>query len=202
MAQENTHQPEISKLFLEAIAGGLPVQNGSVELAGRKYEDVVVHNGVSAVRAYIQCSWFSPEEIDFMEKGLKVLGQNPSVSLQYSHHPLSHQYNDIDVNEHPEVMGDREWQQNTYQMDMHAMYGMEMGIGLFMPSKPDVGQTYEQGVLYALHKPNILIIPDDEKDIPLNLMVGCGNTRIITLSEARDFDFHDVMFKPYDGKVF
>ena len=109
MAQENTHQPEISKLFLEAIAGGLPVQNGSVELAGRKYEDVVVHNGVSAVRAYIQCSWFSPEEIDFMEKGLEALGQNPSVSLQYSHHPLSHQYNDIDVNEHPEVMGDREW---------------------------------------------------------------------------------------------
>lgn len=202
MTEQNTSSVGMSNLLLEAIAGGLPVQNGLVELAGRKYEDVVVHNGLSAVRAYIQCSWFSPEEIEYMEKGLEALGQNPTVSLAYSHHPLSHQYNDIDVNEHPEVMGDREWQQNTYQMDMHAMYGMEMGIGLFMPSKPDVGQTYEQGVLYALHKPNILIIPDDEKDIPLNLMVGCGNTRIITLSEARDFDFHDVMFKPYDGKVF
>lgn len=173
-----------------------------VELAGRQYRDVTDNTIVSPVRAYIQCSWFSPEETDFMEKGLEALGLNPSVSLQYSHHPLSHQYNDIDVNEHPEVMGDREWQQNTYLLDENAMYGMEMGIGFFMPSKPDVGQAYEQGVLHALHKPNVLVIPDDEKNIPLNLMVGCGNTRIITLSEAIDFDFHDVMFKPYDGKVF
>lgn len=187
---------------MEEESERINMSKNKVTLAGKVYEDVVDNSVMAPVRAYIQCSWFSPEEIKFMEQGLKLLGANQSVSLRYSHHPLSHQYNDIDVNEHPEVMGDREWQQNTYQMDMHAMYGMEMGIGLFMPSKPDVGQTYEQGVLYALHKPNILIIPDDEKDIPLNLMVGCGNTRIITLSEARDFDFHDVMFKPYDGKVF
>lgn len=174
----------------------------TVALAGKQYCDVTDTTVVSPVRAYIQCSWFSPEEIDFMEKGLETLGSNPTVSLKYSHHPLSHQYNDIDVNEHPEVMDDLEWQENTFKMDENAMYGMDMGIGLFMPSKPDVGQAYEQGVLFALHKPNILIIPDDEKDVPLNLMVGCGNTRIITLSEARDFDFHDVMFKPYDGKVF
>lgn len=173
-----------------------------VTLAGKKYVDVIDNSEVSPVRAYIQCSWFSPEEIKFMEEGLRILGENTTVSLKYSHHPLSHQYNDVDVNEHPEVMNDREWQQNTYMLDENAMYGMEMGIGLFMPSKPDVGQTYEQGVLHALHKPNILIIPDDEKNIPLNLMVGCGNTRIITLSEAKTFNFHDVMFKPYDGKVF
>ncbi len=173
-----------------------------VTLAGKTYTDIVDNSEVPAVRAYIQCSWFSPEEIKFMEEGLKVLGANPTVSLKYSHHPLSHQYKGINVNEHPEVMDDREWQQNTYMMDENAMNAMEMGIGLFMPSKPDVGQTYEQGVLHALHKPNILIIPDDEKTIPLNLMVGCGNTRIITLSEAKNFDFHDLMFKPYDGKVF
>lgn len=89
-----------------------------------------------------------------------------------------------------------------FLLDENAMYAMNMGIGLFMPSKPDVGQTYEQGVLHALHKPNILIIPDDEKDIPLNLMVGCGNTRIITLSEVPEFNFHDLVFTPYDGRVF
>lgn len=178
------------------------MSQNEITLAGKTYKDVVDNSAVAPVRAYIQCSWFSPEEIKFMEQGLKTLGANRSVSLQYSHHPLSHQYKNIDVNQHPEVMADREWKQNTYAMDMHAMYGMDMGIGLFMPSKPDVGQAYEQGVLNALHKPNILLIPDDEKNIPLNLMVGCGNTRIITLSEAANFDFHDVMFMPYDGKVF
>lgn len=178
------------------------MSKNQITLAGKAYKDVVDNSVVAPVRAYIQCSWFSPEEIKFMEQGLKTLGANRSVSLQYSHHPLSHQYKNIDVNQHPEVMADREWKQNTYAMDMHAMYGMDMGIGLFMPSKPDVGQAYEQGVLNALHKPNILLIPDDEKNIPLNLMVGCGNTRIITLSEAANFDFHDVVFMPYDGKVF
>lgn len=49
---------------------------------------------------------------------------------------------------------------------------------------------------------NYLNLTRRKKGIPLNLMVGCGNTRIITLSEAADFNFHDAMFKPYDGKVF
>lgn len=178
------------------------INRNSVTLAGKKYTDIADNTEMPPVRAYIQCSWFSHKEIQFMEDGLKALGENPTVSLKYSHHPLSHQYNDVDVNAHPEVMNDREWQQNTYMLDENAMYGMDMGIGLFMPNKPDVGQTYEQGVLHALHKPNIVIIPDEEKNVPLNLMVGCGNTRIITLSESKGFDFHDVMFKPYDGKVF
>ena len=42
----------------------------------------------------------------FMEEGLEAIGENPTVSLEYSHHPLSHQYNNINVNEHPEVMDD------------------------------------------------------------------------------------------------
>ena len=173
-----------------------------VTLAGKRYTDLTDNSIVPPVRAYIQCSWFSKEETEYMEKGLEVLGQNTSVSLQYSHHPLSHQYNDVDVNEHPEVMKNIEWQQNTYQTDMHAIYGMEIGIGLFMPSKLDTGQTYEQGVLHALNKPKVLIIPDDEKSNPLNLMVGCGNTRIITLTEAKKFDFRAPMFNCYNGTVF
>ena len=174
----------------------------TVKLAGKEYVDITENNEIAPVRAYIQCSWFSPEEIKFMEEGLTALGQNKTVSLKYSHHPLSHKFNDINVNEYPEVMDDLTWQQNTYQMDMHAMYGNDMGIGFFMPSKPDVGQAYEQGVLYALHKPNVVVVPDDEMSIPLNLMVGCGNTQIIKMSEVADFDFHDVVFKPYSGKVF
>lgn len=84
-----------------------------ITLAGEQYVDVIDNTEIPPVRAYIQCSWFSPEEITFMEAGLKALGENPTVSLKHSHHPLSHQYNGVNVNDHPEVMGDREWQQNT-----------------------------------------------------------------------------------------
>lgn len=178
------------------------VNKATVTLLGKEYTDITDSSEAAPVHAYIQCSWFSDKQIKFMEDGLTAIGQNLTVSLKYSHHPLSHQYKDINVNEHPEVMSNLEWQQNTFQMDMNAIYSKQLGIGLYMPSEIDDGQAYEQGVLNALHKPNVLVIPDDEKQVPMNLMVGCGNTQIITLSELANFNFHDIVFKPYSGKVF
>lgn len=174
----------------------------TVTLLGKQYQDVTDNQVVSPVRAYIQCSWFSPEETQFMEDGLTALGRNQTVSLKYSHHPLNHPYKGIDVNAHPEVMEQLEWQQNTFQSDVQGIYGCDLGIGLFMPSKPDVGQAYEQGVLYALHKPNVVVVPDSEIKIPLNLMVSCGNTQVIPLSDLATFNFHEVSFLPHSGKVF
>lgn len=172
-----------------------------VTLAGKTYTDIVSLNE-PAKSAYIQCSWFNDKQIKHMEAGLKAIGQNPTVSLKRSHHPLSHQYNDINVEEHPEVMEDFEWQACTYAMDMSNLYGNDLGIGLYVPSAEDSGQAYEQGALRAAHIPNILVIPDEEADVPLNLMIGMGNTRIIKLSELATFDFNDVTYVPYTGKVF
>ena len=172
-----------------------------VTLAGKTYTDIVSLNE-PAKSAYIQCSWFNDKQIKHMEAGLKAIGQNPTVSLKRSHHPLSHQYNDINVEEHPEVMEDYEWQENTYQMDMSNLYGKDLGIGLYVPSAPDEGLTYECGALKAAHKANIIVIPDDEMDVPMNLMMGMGNTHIIKLSELPTFDFSNVTYERYTGKVF
>lgn len=172
-----------------------------VTLAGKTYTDIVSLNE-PAKSAYIQCSWFNDKQIKHMEAGLKAIGQNPTVSLKRSHHPLSHQYKDINVNDHPEVMDNLEWQSSTYLMDVTAMNRSSFGIGLYLPSDEDSGQAFEQGFLNACHKPNILVIPDKEKDIPLNLMIGKGNTEIILLSQLSTYNFNDIIYKPYGGKVF
>ena len=154
-----------------------------VVLAGNEYEDkhYVLKPSVSA---YIQCSWFSDNQMRYMEEGLELLSDNLTFNLANSHHPLSHQYNDINVNDHPEVMDDFEWQHSTYNMDITAMNTYPLGVGLYLPDEIDDGQGFEQGYLNAIHKPNLLVIPDDCKT-PLNLMVGMGNTQIIKLSELQ-----------------
>lgn len=172
-----------------------------VVLAGKEYYDLHKINQ-PGVSAYIQCSWFSDNQMHFMEEGLKALAGNLTFNLANSHHPLSHQYNDINVNDHPEVMNDFEWQQSTYNMDITAMNTYQLGVGLYLPSDEDSGQAFEQGFLNACHKPNILVIPDEEKDIPLNLMIGKGNTDIILLSQLSTYNFNDIIYKPYGGKVF
>ena len=183
-----------------ATIGKATIKPYKVVLAGKEYYDL--HKiGKPCVSAYIQCSWFNPKQIKFMEEGLKAIAANPTVSLANSHHPLSHQYNDINVEEHPEVMDDFEWQTCTYKMDESAMDSHELGIALYLPSDPDEGIAYECGYLKASHKPNIVVIPDDETTTPINLMM-IGNTQIIKMSELANFDFNNIIYKPYKGKVF
>lgn len=172
-----------------------------VVLAGKEYYDM--HNiEPQSVSAYIQCSWFSSNQMCFMEKGLEALAGNLTFNLANSHHPLSHQYKDINVNDHPEVMDDFEWQQCTVNMDIEAMKSNPIGVALYIPSEPDEGIAWESGWLYASHKPNLVVIPDDETTTPINLMM-IKNTQIIKLSELQSFDFnHDLIYKPYKGKVF
>lgn len=172
-----------------------------VTLAGKKYQDRI-YMRMPVASAYIQCSWFDDKQMKFMEEGLKAIGQNPTVSLEYSHHPLSHQYKDINVNDHPEVMDNLEWQLCTANMDVEAMKRHPLGIGLYMPSDPDEGIAWESGFLYASHKPNLVVIPKEDFNVPINLMM-IKNTQIITIDKLADFDFNtDLIYKPYTGKVF
>lgn len=172
-----------------------------VTLAGKKYQDRI-YMRMPVTSAYIQCSWFDDKQKKFMEEGLKAIGQNPTVSLEYSHHPLSHQYKDINVNDHPEVMDNLEWQLCTANMDVEAMKRHPLGIGLYMPSDPDEGIAWESGFLYASHKPNLVVIPKEDFNVPINLMM-IKNTQIITIDKLADFDFNtDLIYKPYTGKVF
>lgn len=185
----------------EFIMDNRNTKSTKVALAGKEYIDTI-YTDKPVGNAYIQCSWFDDKQMKFMEEGLKAIGLNPTVSLEYSHHPLSHQYKNINVNEHPEVMDDLEWQQATLNLDITAMKLHPFGIALYMPSDPDVGISWESGFLYASHKPNLVVIPKDETNVPINLMM-IGNTQIITIDKLATFDFNkDFIYKPYTGKVF
>lgn len=184
-----------------ATIGKATIKPYKVVLAGKEYYDLHKINQ-PGVSAYIQCSWFSDNQMHFMEEGLKALAGNLTFNLANSHHPLSHQYNDINVNDHPEVMDDFEWQLCTANMDVEAMKRHPLGIGLYMPSDPDEGIAWESGFLYASHKPNLVVIPKEDFNVPINLMM-IKNTQIITIDKLADFDFNtDLIYKPYTGKVF
>ena len=73
------------------------------------------------VKAYIACSWFTPEQREQLDAGLKAIEANPTVSREFSHFPLDHQYKGMDVNEHPELVHDIEWQNRTYVSDIEGM---------------------------------------------------------------------------------
>ena len=184
-----------------AAIGKTATKSHEVTLAGKHYLDLY-HIDEPTVSAYIECSWFNEAQTKFMEQGLETLAANPTFSLTNSHHPLSHQYKDINVEEHPEVMNDFEWQECTANMDLEAMKVQPIAVGFFMPSAPDEGLAWEAGWFYGANKPNLIVIPDNEKKVPVNLMM-IKTTRIITLSELKKFNFNtDLIYKPYKGKVF
>lgn len=158
-------------------------------------------NEPSPVKAYIACSWFTPEQRAQLEQGLKAIEANPSVSREFSHFPLDHQYKGLDVNEHPELIHDVEWQNRTYVSDIEGMMGADLGIMLYNPAQIDDGVAYEMGYLRASGKQTVMVIPDDA-DEPLNLMVAIGVTCIIRMKELATFDFRHVTSGTYNGDVY
>ena len=106
------------------------------------------------------------------------------------------------MNKNPEIMLNKEWQMGTFKTDVNGIKTSELGIMLYVPSEPDDGQAWEMGNLYASGKACVVVIPDDEDKEPLNLMVACGVTRIIKLSELATFDFRHVVADVYDGEVY
>lgn len=153
------------------------------------------------VKAYIACSWFTDEQREQMEQGLKAIAQNPTVSREFSHFPLDFQYKGLDVIKHPELLTDVEWQNRTYIADVEGMMGADLGIMLYNPAQIDDGVAYEMGYLRASGKQTVVVIPDDAKE-PMNLMVAVGVSRIIRMSELADFDFRHVFSGTYHGEVY
>ncbi len=153
-------------------------------------------------RAYLMYSWFDQKQTDFMNTGLEVLKGNPTLDFENSFKPLDGQYGDLNVEEHPEVMENVEWQLGTFRNDYMDMCSADIGVALYLPDDSDEGIAWELGFLFAMHKVTVLVIPDDQQGVPINLMTAIGITRIITLSEAKTFNFNHIVYKPYHGKVF
>lgn len=153
-------------------------------------------------RAYVMCSWFNDKQRAYLKQGQKALKANKTFDYDNSFFPLDGQYKGINVTENPDVVNSPEWQMGTFNNDVQDIVASDIGIALYLPSDPDEGQAWELGMLYSIHKPTLVVVPDSEKDIPLNLMPAIGCTRVITMSELKDFNLNHITFEPFSGKIF
>ncbi|NVY95603.1 nucleoside 2-deoxyribosyltransferase [Lactobacillus sp. DCY120] len=152
-------------------------------------------------RIYLACSWFSPEEVEFLQQGQQALRQNTSIDWDNSFRPLEHQFQDLDVQKHPEAFADPLWQMGTFQNDLLGINAADLVCGLFLPQKPDSGMAFEFGYAYASHKPIIAVIPDTSTE-PINLMLVPSVTRYIRISELANFDFNHLDFALHAVSVY
>ncbi len=155
------------------------------------------------VKAYQACSWFNDEQVKHMNDVYRETKKNKTVDWDRSFRPLDHQYNNMDVVSHPEVMEDVEWQVQTFRGDVAGYSGAEVGIMAYDPKQDnnDVGVVYEIAGMLTMGKPVVAVIPDDATT-PLNLMPAIGLTDIIHVSDLADYDFNNILQGTYHGKIY
>lgn len=152
---------------------------------------------------YMACAWFNEEQTKMMNEGYKKLKANPTVDWENSYRPLEHQYAGINVEEHPEWMRRVDWQAMTFKSDISGMAGSDIGVFLYNPKSPDEGSTFECGYLYAINKPIVIVVPDEDYGkVAINLMPAIGATDIIKLSELSTYNFNKVYQTTYKGAIY
>ncbi len=152
-------------------------------------------------KVYFACSWFSDSQTNYMNQGIELIKQNKTVDWKYAFYPLDHQYKGFSIPDHPELLEDTEWQLGTFNGDMNGINSSDLIVAMYLPSEPDEGIAWELGYAYAIHKPMVLVVPN-EKNKPVNLMPAMGATKVITIDELKDFDFNNVVYTPYTGQVY
>lgn len=153
-------------------------------------------------RVYFASPWFNDAQVAMMQEGKNKLENNPTIDWFNSYVPLDHQYKGLDVEHHPELMNDVEWQQGTYLGDISGIIGTDLVVALVDPDNMDEGVAFEMGYAMANNKPVVVVLPDVDDPACLNLMVAKGCTQVITMSEVSSFNFNQVPAKPYLGRVF
>ena len=162
---------------------------------------------MSKVKVYCACSWFNPTQKKHMDKVYKALKENKTCDYENSYRPLDLQFEGINVDENPEFLEDHyqqiAWGNETFQNDISGMQGCDVGVFAYcLGDSEDSGQSFELGYMNSLGKPTVVVIPDDQVDKPMNLMIAYGATQVIELSDLKDINLNKVFNKSYDGGLF
>ncbi|MCV3295686.1 nucleoside 2-deoxyribosyltransferase [Oenococcus kitaharae] len=152
-------------------------------------------------KVYFACSWFTDTQVENMNKGISLIKENESINWAQSYYPLDHQYKGLSVTEHPELLNDSEWQMGTFNGDVNGINTSDLVVAMYLPNEADEGIAWELGYAYAIHKAVVLVVPDGENEA-VNLMPAMGVTKVITISQLKDFDFNNVVYQPYYGPVY
>lgn len=102
-------------------------------------------------------------------EAMKAIENNPTVDVPNSYVPLQHQYKGLRVDEHPELLEDREWSNATFNGDRVGVQTSDVILAIYIPEEEDVGMGIELGMARALGKYNLIVIPDEDWGKPMYL---------------------------------
>ena len=151
---------------------------------------------------YFGSGWFNEPQVNAYNDAMKALEQNVTVDLENSYIPKDNQYKVLLVEEHPELLEDREWATATYNGDITGIKTSDLVLAVYIPSLPDDGLAMEIGFAKAINKQIVVVIPDEEFGEALNLMIWGGGTNFIRMSELADYNFNKPKFNYYEGAVY
>ena len=73
--------------------------------------------GQKTKTVYFCAGWFTDNQNKAYKNAMEAIKENPTVDVENSYVPLEHQYKGLRVDEHPELLEDREWATATYNGD-------------------------------------------------------------------------------------
>ena len=88
---------------------------------------------------YFCAGWFTDKQNRAYQEAMKAIEANPTVDVENSYVPLQHQYKGLRVDEHPELLEDREWATATYNGDRVGVSTSDMVLAVYIPEEEDVG---------------------------------------------------------------
>ncbi|MBD7894667.1 MULTISPECIES: nucleoside 2-deoxyribosyltransferase [Limosilactobacillus] len=151
---------------------------------------------------YFCAGWFTDKQNKAYQNAMNAIKENPTVDVENSYIPLDHQYKGLRVDEHPELLEDREWATATYNGDRVGVSTSDLLLAIYIPNEEDVGMGVELGMASALGKHILVVIPDEDWGKPINLMSWGIGDQFIKMSELATFDFNKPTFNFYDGAVY
>lgn len=151
---------------------------------------------------YFCAGWFTDKQNRAYQEAMKAIEANPTVDVENSYVPLQHQYKGLRVDEHPELLEDREWATATYNGDRVGVSTSDMVLAVYIPEEEDVGMGIELGMANALGKYITVVILDEDFGKPINLMTWGIADNFIKMSDLAKFNFNQPSYNFYEGSVY
>lgn len=151
---------------------------------------------------YFCAGWFTDKQNKAYKDAMKAIEDNPTIDVENSYIPLQHQYKGLRVDEHPELLEDREWATATYNGDRVGVSTSDLLLAIYVPEEEDVGMGVELGMARGLGKHITVVIPDEDWGKKINLMSWGIADNFIKMSELGSHDFNKPGFNFYEGSVY
>lgn len=151
---------------------------------------------------YFGSGWFTPKQEEAYSKAMEAINKNNTVDRENSYVPLEHQYKGLRVDEHPELLSDKEWSNATFNGDIIGIKTSDVAMFVYIPAEEDIGCGVEIGFAKAINKYVLIVIPDEFWGESINLMSSGGADKFIKMSELAEFDFNRPTFCFYAGDVY